>query len=110
MKIKINSEAINFFKINGFKQSKDIISTTQQPLIYCGDGAYFHINQLKKIVDAFEFVEKNNGLNASKNTLKLLQSSIDIGLNHGINDVDAKTEIPKLKQAIELVEKCSASD
>lgn len=66
--------------------------------------------QLKQIVDAFEFVEKNNGLNASKNTLKLLQSSIDIGLNHGINDVDAKTEIPKLKQAIELVEKCNASD
>lgn len=65
--------------------------------------------QLKQILDAFEFVEKNNGLNPSKNTLKLLQSSIDIGLYHGINDVDAKTEIPKLKQAIELVEKCNES-
>ena len=107
MKIKINSEAIKFFKINGFKQSKDIISTSQQPLIYCEDGAYFHINQLKNIVDAFEFVDKNNGLNASKNTLKLMQSSNDIGLYHGINDVDAKTEMPKLKQAIELVEKCN---
>ena len=110
MKIKINSDAINFFKINGFKQSRYIINTSQHPLICFGDGAYFHTNQLKQIVDAFEFVEKNNGLNASKNTLKLLQSSIDIGLNHGINDVDAKTEIPKLKQAIELVEKCNAGD
>ena len=102
---------IQFVKMFGVEVSKDLSKRETTSIGYLS-VEHHKLNQehLKQIVDAFEFVEKNNGLNASKNTLKLLQSSIDIGLNHGINDVDAKTEIPKLKQAIELVEKCNASD
>ncbi|OTG81842.1 hypothetical protein B9T31_15075 [Acinetobacter sp. ANC 4558] len=62
------------------------------------------LDEIKIYVDAWELVQKNQGLNGSRNTLKLLQSSIDIGLHHGIEGIDAEIEIPKLKQAIALVE------
>ena len=100
MKIKINSDAINFFKINGFKQSKDIISTSQQPLIYCGDSAYFHINQLKRIVDAFDLVESFGGLFQAKVAL------YKEGFTGGIECGDRLIEDDVLKQAIDLVEQC----
>ena len=92
MNIEINSEAINFFKINGFKQSKDIISTSQQPLIYCGDGAYFHINQLKKIVDAFDWVEKFGGLDGFKDEY--------------MSRIENNECVSGMNNVIELVEKC----
>lgn len=100
MKVKINSDVINFFKINGFKQSRYIINTSQHPLICFGDGSYFHTNQLKQIVDAFELVESFGGLFQAKVTL------YKEGFTGGIECGDRLIEDDVLKQAIELVEKC----
>lgn len=55
------------------------------------------INDLKQIVEAFELVESYGGL----------QVSID-HLNH--RREYGLYQLPKLKQAIELVERCNASD
>ena len=65
-----------------------------------------YINDLKRIVNSHELVEPYKGLHCAKNTLGLLQSSMEIGLYHGMDGVDAATEIPRLKQAIADVEAC----
>lgn len=62
--------------------------------------------EVERLVGSWKLVEKHQGLNGTKNTLKLLQSSLDLGLHHGIEDVNAEAEIPKLKQAIADVEAC----
>lgn len=67
------------------------------------DGFY---SDLKRLVESYELVEKNQGLNGARNVLKLLEASLDIGLYHGIDGVDATTEVPKLRQAIADVESC----
>lgn len=63
-------------------------------------------DDLKRLVESYELVEKNQGLNGARNVLKLLEASLDIGLYHGIDGIDATTEVPKLRQAIADVESC----
>ena len=92
MKVKINSDAINFFKINGFKQSRYIINTSQHPLICFGDGSYFHTNQLKQIVNSFEWVEKFGGLDGFKDEY--------------MSRIENNECVSGMSNAIELVEKC----
>lgn len=57
-------------------------------------------DDLKRLVESHDLVTSYNGLHGAKNTLKLLISSIEIGLYHGIDGVNAEVEIPRLKQAI----------
>lgn len=66
----------------------------------------FGYDDVKRLVESHELVEKNQGLNGARNVLKLLEASLDIGLYHGIDGVDATTEVPKLRQAIADVESC----
>ena len=58
------------------------------------------IEDLKRLVESVDLINANGGLNGTKNTVKLFQSSLDIGLYHGVDGVDAEVEIPRLKQAI----------
>ena len=53
-----------------------------------------------------ELVETCGGLHGASNTYKLLKSSLDIGLYHGMDNVDAVSDVPKLEQAIKDVESC----
>lgn len=66
--------------------------------------------ELKRLVESHELVEKHQGLNGARNVLKLLEESLDIGLYHGIDGVDATTEVPKIKQAIADVESCEVEN
>ena len=65
----------------------------------------FFIN-LKRLVESYELVEKMGGLNGAKNNLSLLETSLAIGLYHGVVGVNAEAQISELKQAIADVESC----
>ena len=58
------------------------------------------IKELKRLIASFDLINANGGLNGTKNTITLFQSSLDLGLYHGVDGVDAEFEIPRLKQAI----------
>ena len=62
-------------------------------------GCNVDVLELKQFVDSYELIDSYGGFHSAINTLKLLESSLQIGLDHGLQ-VDAVTEIPKLKQAI----------
>ncbi len=89
-------KANEFFKKVGIEAVKSYIVAYEDHLT----------DELKRLVESHELVEKHHGLNGARNVLKLLEASLDIGLYHGIEGVDANTEVPKLKQAIADVESC----
>ena len=66
-----------------------------------------NLDDLKRLVESWELVEKHGGLISARKYLKFLRSSVDIGLYHGLGDVDYKTEIPLIEQAIADVESCT---
>ena len=60
----------------------------------------FQFNDIKRLVESVDLVNCNGVWNGTKNTITLFQSSLDLGLHHGVDGVDAEVEIPRLKQAI----------
>ena len=68
------------------------------------------ISDLKRLVESVDLIHANSGLNGTKNTVKLFQSSLDIGLYHGVEGVNAEDEIPRLKQAIADYESIYSND
>lgn len=70
------------------------------------DEIDFDEDNLIRLIEAHELVESYGWLHSAKNILKLLESSLQIGLYHGIDGVNAETETQKLKQAIADVESC----
>ena len=99
------NDAVKYFQKNGFQRSKELV---EMGFGFCSleGGLSFHTEQLKQLVESHELIEKHHGLNGARNTLKLLESSLNIGLYHGIEGVEATTEVPRLKQAIADVESC----
>ena len=61
---------------------------------------WIDLSDLKRLVESMDLVNCNGGWNGTKNTITLFQSSLDLGLHHGVGGVDAEVEIPRLKQAI----------
>lgn len=66
----------------------------------------FKTSEIKRLVESHELVEKHGGLISARKYIKFLRSSVDIGLYYGLDDVDYKTEIPLIEQAIADVESC----
>lgn len=93
--------AIEYFKKNGLDKSK--IHLEKMNAENWHNGFY---NDLKQIVDAFDLVGLKGGLISANKYLKFLQSSADIGLYHGLDDVNYETEIPLMEKTINLVEQC----
>lgn len=74
---------------------------TEQDLIDSyGSDFVLSLSDLKRLVESVDLVNCNGGWNGTKNTITLFQSSLDLGLYHGVDGVDAEVEIPRLKQAI----------
>ena len=110
------NNAIQFIKDHGVDKAREVVSgapdraTTVKPSLdfkhfmygICENatGAYILLSDLKRLVASVDLINANGGLNGTKNTVKLFQSSLDIGLYHGVDGVDAEKEIPRLKQAI----------
>ena len=101
--------AINFIKQHGVDKAREVVSGAPELAEYYStiDGEYYRIEinavnlkQLKRLVDSVDLVNCNGGWNGTKNTITLFQSSLDLGLYHGVDGVDAEVEIPRLKQAI----------
>ena len=61
---------------------------------------WIDLSDLKLLIESVDLINANGGLNGTKNTITLFQSSLDLGLYHGVDGVDAEVEIPRLKQAI----------
>ena len=73
---------------------------------YIVSDRLMNLDKLKHLVESHELVEKHGGLISARKYIKFLRSSVDIGLYHGLDDVDCKTEIPLIEQAIKDVESC----
>lgn len=122
--------AIEFVKHYGINDTQRIVSTYQNHTHVTDDARMFinsevykksvpyfadsvdamvKIADLKQIVEAFDNVNKHGGLISSKKYLKFLQSSIDMGLYHGLDDVNYETEIPLMEKSINLVGQCHES-
>ena len=101
--------AIQFIKEHGVEKAREVVEGATELAEYYStiDGEYYrieinavNIKQLKRLVESMDLVNCNGGWNGTKNTITLFQSSLDLGLYHGIDGVDAEVEIPRLKQAI----------
>ena len=87
--------AIKFIKEWGDDYSKKYIALSESE----GNILPWELS-LKRLVESVDLVNCNGGWNGTKNTITLFQSSLDLGLYHGVDGVDAEVEIPRLKQAI----------
>ncbi len=101
--------ATDFIKQHGVEKARKVVEGAPDLAEYYStiDGEYYlieinavNLNQLKRLVESVDLVNCNGGLNGTKNTITLFQSSLDLGLYHGVDGVDAEVEIPRLKQAI----------
>ena len=101
--------AINFIKQHGVEKAREVVECAPDLAEYYStiDGEYYRIElhavnlrHLKRLVESVDLINANGGLNGTKNTITLFQSSLDLGLYHGVDGVDAEVEIPRLKQAI----------
>ncbi|WP_312969757.1 hypothetical protein [Acinetobacter gerneri] len=101
------NEFVKKFGIEKAKEFLDLPSYTVDQLLMLQSG--LRCDELQKLVESHELVEKHGGLVSSKKYLKFLQSSVDIGLYHGLDNVDYKTEIPEMEKAIADVESCGVS-
>lgn len=77
---------------------------------YTSDGLNVNVDDIKQIVEAFEIVDLFKSLDHAKSELTAceaaMHSQILVKLDVGIGYIDTK----RVKKAIELVEKCNASD
>ena len=101
--------AIQFIKEQGVEKAREVVEGAPELAEYYStiDGEYYRIElnavnlrHLKRLVESVDLVNCNGGWNGTKNTITLFQSSLDLGLHHGVDGVDAEVEIPRLKQAI----------
>ena len=104
--------AINFIKQHGVEKAREVVSGAPDwaMSINFNNGMYYSrmehkkgdtfLYDIKRLVESVDLVNCNGGWNGTKNTITLFQSSLDLGLYHGVDGVDAEVEIPRLKQAI----------
>ena len=107
--------AIKFIKEHGVEKAREVVdnhhecympevfkywSEQLQDYVLAPKYASFLVSELKRLVYSVDLVNCNGGWNGTKNTITLFQSSLDLGLYHGVDGVDAEVEIPRLKQAI----------
>ena len=101
--------ATDFMKEHGIERAREVVEGAHELAEYYStiDGEYYRIElhavnlrHLKRLVESVDLINANGGLNGTKNTITLFQSSLDLGLYHGVDGVDAEVEIPRLKQAI----------
>ena len=97
--------AIKFIKEWGDDYSKKYIALSESE----GNILPWELS-LKRLVESVDLVNCNGGWNGTKNTITLFQSSLDLGLHHGVDGVDAEVEIPRLKQAIADYESIYSND
>ena len=104
--------AVQFIQQHGVDKARKVIDGAPEwaMSINFNNGMYYSrmehkkgdtfLYDIKRLVESVDLVNCNGGLNGTKNTVKLFQSSLDIGLYHGVEGVNAEDEIPRLKQAI----------
>ena len=104
--------AIQFIKEHGVDKARKVIDGAPKwaMSINFNNGMYYSriehkkgdtfLYDIKRLVESVDLVNCNGGWNGTKNTITLFQSSLDLGLYHGVDGVDAEVEIPRLKQAI----------
>ena len=101
--------AYQFIQKHGIEKAREVVEGAPDLAEYYStiDGEYYRIElhavnlrHLKRLVESVDLVNCNGGWNGTKNTITLFQSSLDLGLYHGVDGVDAEVEIPRLKQAI----------
>ena len=113
--------AIQFIKEQGVEKAREVVEGAPDGATHLSNDTRHYVNadfkplpthikeqlpklividDLKRLVESVDLVNCNGGWNGTKNTITLFQSSLDLGLHHGVDGVDAEVEIPRLKQAI----------
>ena len=104
--------AIQFIKEKGVDKARKVVESAPKwaMSINFNNGMYYSrmehkkgdtfLYDIKRLVESVDLVNCNGGWNGTKNTITLFQYSLDLGLCHGVDGVDAEVEIPRLKQAI----------
>ncbi len=107
--------AIEFIKKHSIENAREVVdkhhecympevfkywSEQLQDFVLAPKYASCLVSDLKRLVESFDLVNSNGGWNGVKNTITLFQSSLDLGLYHGVDGVDAQGEISRLKKAI----------
>ena len=104
--------AINFMQQHGIEKARKVVEGAPKwaMSINFNNGMYYSrmehkkgdtfLYDIRRLVESVDLVNCNGGWNGTKNTITLFQSSLDLGLYHGVDRVDAEVEIPRLKQAI----------
>lgn len=107
---ELNTDAINFFKNNGLSKSKEIVKMSAHALVDCGDGSYFHINQLKRLVESWELVKRIGAIQDARNLLDQLRVNgigfMTLGIQVNGRTAEFRKTQSELEQAIADVEKC----
>lgn len=115
-------KANEFVKKHGLNKAKVLLSTQGKTIAnlkneytveqlkeyqgYIVSDDLMSLVELKRLIESHELVEKMGGLNGAKNNLSLFESSLAIGLYHGVVGANAEAQISELKQAIADVESC----
>ena len=114
--------AIQFIKEHGVDKARKVIDGAPEwaMSINFNNGMYYSrmehkkgdtfLYDIKRLVESVDLVNCNGGWNGTKNTITLFQSSLDIGLYHGVEGVNAEDEIPRLKQAVADYESIYSND
>ena len=114
--------AIQFIKEHGVDKAREVVSGAPEwaMSINFNNGMYYSrmehkkgdtfLYDIKRLVESVDLVNCNGGWNGTKNTITLFQSSLDIGLYHGVEGVNAEDEIPRLKQAVADYESIYSND
>ena len=114
--------AIQFIQQHGIDKARKVIDGAPEwaMSINFNNGMYYSrmehkkgdtfLYDIKRLVESVDLVNCNGGWNGTKNTITLFQSSLDLGLYHGVDGVDAEVEIPRLKQAIADYESIYSND
>ena len=114
--------ATDFIKQHGVEKARKVVEGAPEwaMSINFNNGMYYSrmehkkgdtfLYDIKRLVESVDLVNCNGGWNGTKNTITLFQSSLDLGLYHGVDGVDAEVEIPRLKQAIVDYESIYSND
>ena len=94
--------AIQFIKENGVEKAREVVEGAPANARYfetyplrvryyisdIGCNRAISISEIKRLVEGMDLVNCNGGWNGTKNTITLFQSSLDLGLHHGVDGVE----------------------
>ena len=99
------NDAVKYFQKNGLQRSKELV---EMGFGFCSleDDLSFHTEQLKRLVESHELVEKCGGLDSLKAWAKETKSKLSLATYFHCNKPPVLIQIENAEKAIADVESC----